>query len=280
MNPTVNPLPAPSCGACCTRLVDFGVTLRGQPVLEHINLHMHCGELTAIIGPNGAGKTTLLRAMIGEIAHSGALQFIHHGNVASAKPLRIGYVPQRLDIDRTSPATVQDLFAGALSRWPLWIGVRTRTRADARRQLAVAGAEDYLDRRISDLSGGELQRVLLALALAPRPELLLLDEPVAGLDPSGMERFYQTVSRMRTHYDLSILLISHDLTAVAAVADRMILLNRTVLCDGAPREVLLSPLIRQTFGFAFAENDIPQRDAEAVPFSHGMAREPTEGGAV
>ncbi len=270
---------ARSCGACCTRLVDFGVTLRGVPILEHINLHMHCGELTAVIGPNGAGKTTLLRALVGETPHLGALRFIHHGNVENAKPLRIGYVPQRLDIDRTSPATVLDAFVGALSRWPLWMGVRTRTRNDIREQLAVAGAETFLDRKLSELSGGELQRVLLALALAPNPELLLLDEPVAGVDQSGTELFYQTVSRMRTQFDLSILLVSHDLMAVASVADRMILLNRTVLCDGTPHEVLLNPLIRKTFGFAFTPEDIPPRRAEAQGLPHEHCGIP-EGGAA
>jgi zinc transport system ATP-binding protein len=266
-----------SCGACCTRLTGFGVTLRGAPVLEHINLHMHCGELTAIIGPNGAGKTTLLRAMIGEIPHVGALRFIHHGNVESARPLRIGYVPQRLDLDRTSPTTVLDLFVGALSGWPLWLGVRARRREEARGHLAVVGAESLIDRKLSELSGGQLQRVLLALALAPNPELLLLDEPVAGLDQVGTELFYQTVSRMRTQYDLSILLVSHDLMAAASVADRMILLNRTVLCDGAPGDVLVSPLLKQTFGFTLAEADRRRQDGESGRLSREHCALP-EGG--
>lgn len=248
-----------SCGDCCIRLVDFGVRLQGQPVLEQINLHMHCGELTSLIGPNGAGKTSLLRSMVGEIAHSGTLRFIHQGNVETKTPLRIGYVPQKLELDRTSPTTVLDLFAGALSRWPLWAGTRRAVRAEALSKLELVGGESLLDRRISEISAGQLQRVLLALALAPVPELLLLDEPVAALDQGGMERFYQTVSRMRTEYDLSILLVSHDLTSAAQFADRMILLNRTILCDGPPREVLLSPLIRQAFGFGFTEQEIAER---------------------
>jgi zinc transport system ATP-binding protein len=272
----INTIPAQgavhSCGACCTRLTEFGVTLRGVPVLEHINLHMHCGELTAIIGPNGAGKTSLLRAMIGEIPHAGSLRFIHHGNVENTQPLRIGYVPQRLEIDRTSPTTVLDLFVGALSRWPLWLGVRTQTRQEARGQLAVVGADTLIDRKLSELSGGQLQRVLLALALAPNPELLLLDEPVAGLDQAGTELFYQTVSRMRTQYDLSILLVSHDLMAAASVADRMILLNRTILCDGTPQDVLGDPLLKQTFGFSIAGQDLPRRREE----SQRLAREQCE----
>ena len=259
---------ARSCGDCCTRLVNFGVTLRGERILEAVNLHMHCGEMTALIGPNGAGKTTLLRAMIGELPHQGALRFIHRGNVENAKPLRIGYVPQKLDIDRTSPSTVLDLFAGALTRWPLWLSIRPRLRAEVRGQLSVAGAEALVDRKLSELSVGQLQRVLLALALAPTPELLLLDEPVAGMDQAGMEMFYETLSQMRTQFDLSILLVSHDLMAAASVADRMILMNRTILCDGTPKEVLLSPLVKQTFGFRIQERDIPARRPESTARSH------------
>lgn len=258
-SPPISPFPLRSCGECCTRLRDFGVRLRGEAVLEKINLHMHCGELTALIGPNGAGKTTLLRAMVGELAHSGTLRFIHHGNVESTKPIRIGYVPQKLELDRTSPTTVLDLFAAALSHWPLWVGTRKAVRNEALQKLELVGAESLLNRRLSEISVGQLQRIMLALALTPVPELLLLDEPVAALDQGGMELFYQTVSTMRQEYDLSILLVSHDLTAAAQFSDRMILLNRTVLCDGPPREVLLNPLIRQTFGFGYTEAELAGR---------------------
>ena len=247
---------ARSCGACCTRLVDFGVTLRSARVLERINLHMHCGEMTAVIGPNGAGKTTLLRAMVGDLPHTGALRFIHQGNVEDSHPLRIGYVPQKLDLDASAPTTVLDVFAAATCRWPVWLGARRRMRAAAEQALAVVDAGYLLKRRVSEISVGQLQRVLLALALVPVPEILLLDEPVAALDQSGIERFYETVSRLRTAYDLSILLVSHDLMAAARVTDRMLLLNRTILCDGLPRDVLLDPLIRQTFGFGFAAGDV------------------------
>jgi len=239
-----------SCGECCTRLVEFGVAIRGQPILEHVNLHMHCGELTAVIGPNGAGKTTLLRAMIGELPHTGALRFIHQGNVEDSKPLRIGYVPQKLELDATAPTTVLDLFAGALSRRPLWFGTGKALRETTRSKLAETGAEHLMACRLAEISVGQLQRVLLALALTPVPELLLLDEPVTGLDQAGIELFYQTVSRLRADYDLSILLVSHDLLAAGRVADRMILVNRTVLCDDTPKKVLGDPLVARTVGFA------------------------------
>ena len=215
--------------------------------------------------------------MVGEIPYSGKLRFIHHGNVENTKPLRIGYVPQKLELDRTSPTTVLDLFAGTLSRLPLWVGTRKAIRDEASAKLELVGAEKLLTRRLSEISVGQLQRVLLALALTPVPELLLLDEPVAALDQGGMERFYQTVSQMRTEYDLSILLVSHDLTSAAQFADRMILLNRTVLCDGPPREVLLNPLIRQTFGFGFTEQEIVGRRPMVQELQHEECALPVEG---
>ena len=265
-----------SCGECCTRLVDVGVKLGDTPILERINLHMHCGELTALIGPNGGGKTTLFRALVGELPHSGALRFIHHGNVENARPLRIGYVPQKLELDATSPTTVLDLFAGATSRWPLWLWVPRQVREEARRVLTVVGAESLLTRKLAQLSVGQLQRVLLALALTPVPELLLLDEPMAAMDQAGIELFYQTVSQLRQHYDLSILLVSHDLLAAGRVADRMLFLNRTILCDGLPREVLTSPCIRETFGITIAERDLPPGLAESPELGHARCELPVE----
>jgi zinc transport system ATP-binding protein len=118
---------------------------------------------------------------------------------------------------------------------------------------------------------------MLALALTPNPELLLLDEPLAGMDQAGIEMFYQTVSRMRAQYDLSILLVSHDLMAAAAVADRMVLLNRTVLCDGPPHEVLLDPRIKRTFGFSVGEKDLTGRAGEPRLLPREQCKQPPGG---
>jgi zinc transport system ATP-binding protein len=235
--------------------VDFGVTIGEHVILEHINLHMHCGELTALIGPNGAGKTTLLRSILGEVPHHGELRFMPFGQRGNRAP-HIGYVPQRLELDAQAPVTVQDLFAAAASHWPVWLGVRRQVRAQSLAALAVVGAEPLLEQRLGQLSGGQLQRVLLALALAPVPEILLLDEPVAGVDQAGVALFYQMISKLRRDYDLSILLISHDLLACARVADRVVFLNRTILGDGPPAEVLSSPQVRQTMGFDLAGHEL------------------------
>ncbi|MEN6441421.1 MAG: metal ABC transporter ATP-binding protein [Syntrophobacter sp.] len=235
--------------ACCTRLVDVGVRLGSHIALEQVNLHVHCGELTAIIGPNGAGKTTLLRAITGEVVHTGQLIFRSATDQALPKRPRIGYVPQRIEIDKTAPLTVLDLFSAVGTSWPLWLWYPRRIREEAREALACVDAEDLLERQLGNLSCGQLQRVLLALALKPIPELLLLDEPLAGLDQAGTAQFYEIVSGLRRIMDLSILLVSHDLNAAAAIADRMVFIhNRSLLFEGTPAEVLQQPDVRNTFG--------------------------------
>ena len=244
--PTTYP-PGTVCAGCCTRLIDFGVRLGGNQVLEKVNLHVHCGELTAIIGPNGAGKTTLLRAMLGEIPHSGELRFVHAGDQGRVLVPRVGYVPQKLDFDPASPVSVTDLFAAATSRLPVWLGTRGATRKLAQEALARADVAELADCRLGQLSCGQLQRVLLALALHPLPDLLLLDEPVSGVDQAGTDVFYQMVCRLRHQFDLSVILISHDLSEVARHADRLIFLNRTVLADGPPAKVLAEPCVRRAF---------------------------------
>jgi zinc transport system ATP-binding protein len=244
--------PVLSCGDCCTRLVQFGVTLGSERVLADINLHIHCGELTAIIGPNGAGKTTLLRALLDEVAHTGEMRFVHGDGHTRFDSPRIGYVPQRFEIDPSAPISVLDLFAGAVSRWPLWLGRRRAVRAAAAEVLSLVRAEDMLDRPLGQLSPGQLQRVMLALALAPVPDLLLLDEPISGVDQAGVDLFYEMISQLRNTYHLSILLVTHDLPAAARVADRMIFLNRSILCDGSPAEVLASRTVSQYFGGDYA----------------------------
>jgi zinc transport system ATP-binding protein len=234
-----------ACGGCCTRLVDFGVTINGSTILHDINLHVHCGELTVIMGPNGAGKTTLFKAMLGEIPHTGRLSFVHlDGTTAFTRP-RVGYVPQQVRIDPATTASVLDLFAAVLSRRPLWLGRSRHVRENALAMLNAVGLDNVLDQQVSQLSGGQLQRVLLALALQPLPDLLLLDEPMAGMDAAGIDLFYRTVSRLRQQYDLSILIVSHDIEAISRVADRIIFLRHTVICDGGPGEVLAHPEVRK-----------------------------------
>jgi zinc transport system ATP-binding protein len=240
------------CGECCTQLDSLGVTLNGHCVLDDISLHLHCGELTALVGPNGAGKSTLLRALLGEVPHTGSIHFLPVFGHGREDAPAVGYVPQQLEFDRFSPMSVQDLFLCALSRWPVVLRHSKAARLKAREALAAVEAEHLLNRKLGQLSGGELQRVLLALSLTPVPNLLLLDEPVSGIDLAGRGMFYRTVSELRQRFDLSILMVSHDLAGVTEVCDRIIFLNRRIICSGPPAKVIAHPEVRRSFGLDLA----------------------------
>jgi len=236
------------CGQCCTHIDRISVTLDRHPVIEDVSLHLHCGELTTVVGPNGAGKSTLLRALLGEVPHTGCIHFHPVFGPGREDAPAIGYVPQSLEFDRFSPFSVCDLFAASISRLPVPLGCRGGVRNTSRTALENVDAAGLLDRRLGKLSGGELQRVLLALSLTPPPNLLLLDEPVSGIDLPGRELFYRTVSELRRKFDLSILMVSHDLAGIAPVSDRIVFLDRRVVCAGPPREVLANTEFRHAFG--------------------------------
>ncbi|MFA5146851.1 MAG: metal ABC transporter ATP-binding protein [Candidatus Omnitrophota bacterium] len=225
-----------TCEHCCTRIENLDVSFGAVRILKGVNLHVNCGELIAIVGPNGAGKTTLLRAILGEIRYTGSIDFQVKG-MPCKKP-RIGYVPQRLNYDPDSPISVLDLIASAISDDPVWLGVNPLLTAKIRASLAGVSAEHLLNKRIGELSGGELQRALLAMAMTPEPDLLLLDEPMSGVDAKGLSLFYEIASSLRKARDVTILLVTHDLMGVAPHADRMILLNNSVIASGEPRAVL------------------------------------------
>lgn len=237
-----------SCGLCCTKIQDFGVTRGKVEILKNVDLHIHCGDLTAVIGPNGAGKSTLLKAILGEIPHSGDLIFLDAKKERTGRPL-IGYVPQKLDFDNSSPVSVFDLFASAHTGIPVWFTHSKHLRQSVQESLKKVNIDHLINRRLGALSGGELQRVMLALALDPIPDLLLMDEPVSGIDRNGMQMFYKIVSDLRRDYDLSIILVSHDLNLVAQYADRVVFLNnKTVESSGTPKEVFNDKKVIATFG--------------------------------
>lgn len=235
-----------ACGACCTQLQHLTVKLEGLPILEDVSLHLHCGQMTAIIGPNGAGKTTLFKAILQQVPYQGEIAFSTADGARVGTP-RIGYVPQQLQIEPLAPVTVLDFLGAALSKWPAFLPPSQKKRAVVADALARTGAESLADRRLGALSGGELQRVLLALALAPVPDLLLLDEPVSGIDAEGLASFYRLLDGIRRDYDVSILLISHDFALVRRYADSAVLLDHRLLAYGAPDEVMTSEAFAALF---------------------------------
>ena len=170
-------MPLHHCELCHIDLDRITVRRGGQTLLQDVSMHIHCGQLTVLIGQNGAGKTTLIRALLGEIPHTGLIRHVD-GRGLDIPHLRTGYVPQHLQFDREMPLTVRDFMAASLSRRPVWTGVSKKTRAAVEEALASVHAGELADRPLGRCSGGELQRVLLALAMNPAPDLLVLDKSV------------------------------------------------------------------------------------------------------
>lgn len=234
------------CGLHCIKVKHLGVKLGQQIILEDINLHIHCGSLNAVVGRNGAGKSTLIRAILGEMAHTGSIEFKDRENGRIQK-LKIGYVPQTLNIEKQTPVSVYDMIASYHSSVPAFLVKSRKMTEKILECLKIFEADYLLDQQVCNLSGGELQRVLLSMAIMDSPNLLLLDEPVSGIDQNGMELFYQTIYRLKENYDLAVILISHDLNYVKRYADKVILLDKTVLRQGSVKEVFQSREFSEVF---------------------------------
>lgn len=245
------------CGFHCIKINNLSVTLDSQNILCDVNLHIHCGTLAAIIGRNGSGKSTLLRAILGEIPHSGSIEFTNTDNGRISK-LNIGYVPQSININRSTPMDVYDLIASFRFRTPLFIRSK-KIREQILASLDEFDATELIDKEIGTLSGGQLQRVLLSMAVMDQPNLLLLDEPVSGIDKNGMDLFYKKMKDLVRHHDMAAIIISHDLDYVARYADRVLLLDQTVLADGTPRTVYESSAFRQMFGGSYDYGSLASR---------------------
>lgn len=235
-----------TCEHCCTKIGNLTVKFGNNIILDNVNLHVNCGEVVGVVGPNGAGKTTLLRTILGEVPYQGSIAFQIEGSV-SKRP-KLGYVPQKLQFDLASPVSVADLVASAISRHPIWAGVSRDMLGKVKDVLSLFSAEHLVKRMVGELSGGELQRVLLAIAMTPEPRLLLLDEPASGVDVKGLSLFYQIVDDLRKKHDIAVILVTHDLAGVSCYADRLILINRSVIAEGEPKLVLSNERLLKTFG--------------------------------
>jgi zinc transport system ATP-binding protein len=236
------------------------VRASGETILDDVNLHIHCGELTAIVGRNGAGKTTFLRALLDEMPHTGSITFERERSAAgisvtAPKKPKFGYVPQRLAVAPGSPVSVEDLVLSCVSKYPVWLPRRAKDKERVKKILSATNTQNLAERKAGDLSGGEIQRVMLALAISPLPDILLLDEPVSGVDRNGLKVFYNLVSSLRRDYDITILLVSHDLDLVARHADRVVLINRNVSASGTPQEVYSSKPFIETFGHIVIDDE-------------------------
>ena len=234
------------CGhSCCLRVENMSVQIGGDSILKDVNLHVHCGEMVALIGPNGAGKSTFLKAVLGQREYEGVIAFSEPGQ-RSKKP-RIGYVPQSPTFDPSDPISVADLFACCMSKRPAFLGLGKSMHQLVLECLERVHGEELIHKRVGTLSGGELQRVLLALALEPLPNILILDEPLSGVDIEGMENLMDMLDEIRKEYDLSILMTTHDFSMLPRYADQVVLIDHGVKILGTPETVLNSAEFSRAF---------------------------------
>ncbi|MEK7516561.1 MAG: metal ABC transporter ATP-binding protein [Patescibacteria group bacterium] len=240
-------------GSTLLEVKNLSVFLGGVEVLHDVTFIVEEGSMTAVIGPNGSGKTTLFRALMGMAPYAG--EIVWH------KKVRFGYVPQRLDFDRLFPLTVRELFLLRRRSGDFWLGGRSAAEA-VRNALSHVHAAHLIPRRIGTLSGGELQRVLIAYAIFERPDVLFFDEPTTGIDVAGEATAYSLIKHLAKELRLTVLLISHDLNVVFQYVDQVICLNRAMLCYGAPQKVLTPTQLQELYG------------AETVFYHHRHAAEP------
>ena len=235
-----------ACGFHCIKMQNIGVKFGQDEILKNVSIHIHCGVLTVLIGKNGAGKSTLLKAILGEIKHTGTIEFFNQKD-EKYQNLKIGYVPQSIHVERHMPTTVYDFMAGILSKKPIWFRKDKKLYQEIQKHLSIFQAQNYIDKSLGDLSGGELQRVLLAVATMDSPNLLILDEPVSGIDHNGIKEFFHLVDSLKKEYDLAIILVSHDFNLVKKFADKVILLDHTIVKEGTPDEVFSSHEFQERF---------------------------------
>lgn len=211
---------------------DLQVRFQEKVILRDVSFEIHRGQLVTIIGPNGAGKSTLLRALLGLTPPT-------EGDVIKAPGLKLGYMPQRLALDSHLPLTVERFMTLGRTVWPL---------AAVQQVLEEVGARHLQDQSVHTLSGGELQRILLARALLNNPDVLLLDEPMQGVDITGQAALYQLIDTVRKRRGCAILLVSHDLHVVMATSELVICLNGHICCAGHPAVIQQDPQYQALFG--------------------------------
>lgn len=225
--------PMPRKGPRMTLITATGLAVRlgGREVLFDVDFTIERGEIVTIVGPNGSGKTTLLRALLGVVAPT-------RGQVTRAPSLRVGYVPQTLHIDPGLPMPVRRFLSLP----------KRQTAADIAQALARVGVPDVADQAMTTLSGGQFQRVLLARALLGKPDILMLDEPTAALDQTGVASFYKLIAALRADTGCAVLSVSHDLHVVMSASDRVVCINGHICCEGTPSVVRDAPEYRALFG--------------------------------
>ena len=230
---TNNNLPAVSVKDCT---VAYGSNV----VLEHVSFDVFQGQVAAIIGPNGSGKTTIMRAILGLVPVAAGEIRIFGKHFHAVRDL-VGYVPQRFDFDRNFPLTVREFMDLARHEHC--------PRSRIKEMIVEVGlSPSALEARLGSLSGGQLQRVLIAQAILNNPKILMLDEPSSGIDIAGEENFQEVIEHLNTRHETTVLLVSHDIAMVSSLVDNVICVNKKLLCYGPPRTALTERKISELFG--------------------------------
>jgi zinc transport system ATP-binding protein len=229
-------------------------TYAREPVLEDVSLRIRPGEFVALVGPNGSGKSTLLKVVLGSLPPgAGRVRLFGEEPARFTERWRLGYVPQRPSIASEVPATVEEIVAaGRLSRRGWWRRLAPGDREAIGHALRSVGMEEFTARPITSLSGGQQQRAFIARAFASDPALLVLDEPIAGVDAESQRRFRDSITHLIEEHAAGVLLVSHELSAVAEDVDRVVVLKRRVLFDGSPAE-----LMREGISLGIHREDLP-----------------------
>ena len=221
---------------------NLSVRLGNELILDDVDMDIAYGTIHALVGPNGAGKTTLLRSIMGGMPHKGTIRFRFRNSA------RIGYVPQLLDFERNLPITVGDFFRIMLEKKPVFLGRLKKKHEVILKALRQTESDHLIDRKIGGLSGGELRRVLLAQALTPLPEFLILDEPASSVDEYGIRLLEQVLTHLRNDHNLTVLMVAHDISMVSRVSDNATGLNRRITFQGEAKRLSDSKILDQVFG--------------------------------
>lgn len=217
---------------------NLNVTFGNNQVLKNITANIAPEEVVAIIGPNGSGKTTLLRAILGLVPYTGTIKILN-------KPVKqilnqIGYVPQRFNFDRTFPITVNEFLTLCTCKHH-----KQKSIDKSLKELEIAKLKDQM---IGTLSGGQMQRVLIASAIIHEPKILLFDEPTSGIDIEGVKDFYSIIKHLNENHKTTVLMISHEISMVYKFAHKILCLNKGLVCHGKPSEALTSDVLKKLYG--------------------------------
>jgi zinc transport system ATP-binding protein len=252
MTISLNLIDSPTAPPPLLSMQNLSVRRGRATILKGITADIRRGEITALIGLNGCGKSTLLRTLLHEFPYTGKIAFHCGHDHRQPRPDYVGYVPQRLTIDPRLPLTVRDLMGLTLKRGPIFFGLGQKLATKMEAMLARVGVANLLDTPLDGLSGGQLQRVLLALALDPSPELLLLDEPATGIDFRSQQAFYDLIGNLNRTTGVTIILVSHDLSIVGRFAHQVLCLKDGIIAASGPANYCLSPeVLSATYGPGF-----------------------------